>query len=44
MAEQTNAKKISLEELTVTSLAMADALAKLLITKEIILKKNSKPD
>ena len=36
MAEETNAKKINLEELIVSSLAMTDALAKLLIAKGII--------
>jgi hypothetical protein len=36
MAEETNAKKISLEELTVSTLAMSDALAKLMIAKGII--------
>jgi hypothetical protein len=33
MAEETNAKKNSLEELMVSTLAMTDALAKLLIAK-----------
>ena len=36
MAEETNATKINLEELIVSSLAMTDALAKLLIAKGII--------
>ena len=36
MAEETNAKKINLEELIASSLAMTDALAKLLIAKGII--------
>ena len=36
MAQQTNAKTISREELMVSSLAIADALAKLLIAKGII--------
>jgi hypothetical protein len=36
MAQQTNAKKINREELIVSSLAMTDALAKLLIAKGVI--------
>jgi len=36
MADKTNSKKINLEELIVSSLAMTDALAKLLMAKGII--------
>jgi hypothetical protein len=36
MADQTQDKKISLEELMVSTLAMIDALAKLLIGKGVI--------
>ena len=36
MPDETNSEKISLEELMVSTLAMTDALAKLLITKRII--------
>ena len=42
MAEETDAKKISLEELMVSSLAMTDALAKLLIAKGIITEQEFK--
>ena len=35
MAEETNAKKISLEELMVSTLAMTDATVKLLIAKGV---------
>jgi hypothetical protein len=35
MAEETDAKKISLEELMVSTLAMADATVKLLIAKGV---------
>ena len=36
MAEETKTEKISLEELMVSTLAMTDALAKLMIAKGII--------
>ena len=36
MADETKEKKITLEELMVSTLAMTDALAKLLITKGVI--------
>jgi hypothetical protein len=36
MIDETNSEKISLEQLMVSSLAMTDALAKLLIAKGII--------
>jgi hypothetical protein len=36
MADETKTDKVTLEELTVSSLAVADALAKLLIAKGII--------
>ena len=36
MADKTNSKKVNLEELIVSSLAMTDALAKLLMAKGII--------
>ena len=36
IADKTNSKKINLEELIVSSLAMTDALAKLLMAKGII--------
>jgi hypothetical protein len=36
MPEETPEKKITLEELMVSTLAMTDALAKLLIAKEVI--------
>jgi len=42
MAEELDAEKISLEELMVSSLAMTDALAKLLIAKGIITEQEFK--
>ena len=36
MADETNEKRITLEELMVSTLAMTDALAKLLIAKGVI--------
>ena len=41
-AEELDAEKISLEELMVSSLAMTDALAKLLIAKGIITEQEFK--
>ena len=42
MAEETNAKKISLEELMVSTLAMTDATVKLLIAKGVFRTTSSK--
>jgi len=42
MAEELDAEKISLEKLMVSSLAMTDALAKLLIAKGIITEQEFK--
>ena len=42
MADKTNSKKVNLEELIVSSLAITDALAKLLIAKGIITEEEFK--
>ena len=42
MAEETKSEKISLEQLVVSSLAMTDALAKLVIAKGVITEEEFK--
>ena len=42
MADQTNPDKVRLEELMVSTLAMTDALAKLMIAKGIVTMPSSK--
>ncbi len=44
MADETAEKKVTLEELMVSTLAMTDALAKLMIAKGVITDESSKPN
>ena len=44
MADQTKSDKVTLEELMVSTLAMTDALAKLMIAKGVITDAGSKPN